>query len=129
MVVSFSRNVDVTGWLRYPGNLAHHVSGHAQGVDGRRNHDEFRGPITTIGVRVQTSCGRELNVWFPDAGGRAPSAERVDPLELRAERPRGFCLRCAYWAALDALVLSDRSLGRFADAIESGALPSIDVAA
>lgn len=81
-------------------------------------------PVDGAGVRWQTTCSRELRIFFAEAA-RQRSAEWADPLELRAERPRAFCLRCLYFAALDALVVTERGLGSFAEAINAGRLPGL----
>lgn len=113
----------MTGWLRYPGQLAHLVRGNPQGVDGRVDRELARRVVTRVGSRWRTACGRAINIWYD--GRRSPSAEWSDPLELRAERPRAFCLRCLYWAAVDALVLTERGPRAFEQAIAAGAQPSL----
>lgn len=114
----------MTGWMRYPGNLAHHVA-RAKGVEGRKNGDQYRGVVTMIGRVWTTNCNRELYQWFESAGSRNPAADWVLPEDLRAERPRGFCLRCMFSVAIDAMVVDHRSLTRFAEAIESGGIPGL----
>lgn len=110
----------MSGWMRYPGQLAHFAGDISRPlervVDGEREG---------IGVGWHTSCNRELLIFHVDA---RPSAAWVDALELRqalAEGTRLFCLRCAYWAAQDALVLDHRSLSRFVEDIASGAVPGL----
>jgi hypothetical protein len=113
----------MTGWMRYPGRLAHLVTKMPTSLEGYADRELAKRVRTVIGSRWQTSCNRELLVFFDEV--QSPSAEWVDPVDLRAERPRAFCLRCLYWAAHSALVLDHRSLRRFIDDVESGALPGL----
>lgn len=97
-------------WRRYPGRLAH-LEGDAS-------------PIVEFGVRVGTTwrsrCGRELRLWWD---GRPWMTEVVDYDELRAESPRGWCLRCAYWAARDALCVVGWDYDLFTREVFAGRWP------
>lgn len=113
----------MTGWLRYPGGLAHLSARLTRSLE--RVED---GEKVGIGVAWQTGCSRELLIFFDDVATTSPSASWVDPLELRGEAAGGtrpFCLRCLYWAAQEALVLDHRSLARFVEDIGSGAIPGL----
>ena len=98
-------------WRRYPGRLAHLESDHSQ-------------PLMEQGVRVGTvwtaRCGRLLRLWWDD---RPWQAEGVDSDELREEHPRGWCLRCAYWAARDALCVVGWGYDLFVREVYAGRWP------
>lgn len=98
----------MSGWMRYSDRLAHLVHDDAKPItEQRRDEDRPR----RVGTRWRTHCGRELLLWFED--GRNPSAWWLPPEELVAENPRGWCLRCAYWAARDALIVPGWSFDDF----------------
>lgn len=96
-------------WMRYPGRLAH------------LTRDGSAKPIaeasTNVGTIWRTYCGRELRVFWNE---RPWQAEWVNPVDLRAENPRGWCLRCAFWAALDALILPTWSFSDFVARVQTG---------
>lgn len=118
----------MSGWMRYPDRLAHLVhDGPGEPIDHPTEKVEWMGEAPKplrIGTLWRTRCSRELRAFY-DTDKRPWSAEWVDPVELRAEVPRSWCLRCAYWAALDALVIEERSYTAFVDAIGRGALPGL----
>jgi hypothetical protein len=103
----------VLSWMRYPGRLAHLTT----------RSDAIVEAGAQVGVVWGTACGRSLRVfWDP---GRTWQADWISPVDLRAETPRGWCLKCAYWAALDALVLEDYGYEAFKDAIAQGRVPTL----
>jgi hypothetical protein len=103
----------MSGWMRYPGRWAHCTGDSEPILNVPRSQ--------RIGTRWRTHCGRTVSVfWDTD---RPWSGEWVDPLELRLENPRGWCLRCAYWTALEALILPIRSYRAFVDLVERAGVP------
>ena len=100
----------MSGWYRYPNRLAHVA----------RNPTPLLSGDQRIGTSLWTLCGKTLNVYW-DA--RSWQATYVDPLELRAEKPRGWCLRCCYWTALFALILPGRGFDAFVAAVYRGDYP------
>jgi hypothetical protein len=100
-------------WMRYPGRLAHlTIDGSARAINL-----PIDGQLTNVGSEWRATCSRTLRLFFDD---RPWSADFVDPFELRAEEPRGWCIRCAYWSALDALILPERSFEAFVARVQTG---------
>jgi hypothetical protein len=97
-------------WRRYPGRLAH--------LEG----DPM--PLMENGARAGTlwraRCGRELRLWWNE---RPWQSDYVDVDELREENPRGWCLRCAYWAARDALCIVGWDFDLFVREVYAGRWP------
>lgn len=105
-------------WRRYPGRLAH-----LEGFDRPIEHPSG----TRIGTRWLAQCGRPLNLWWNEDGAdRGPSADVVAWEDLVAEEPRGWCLRCRYWA-LQAALVELPEFGWFVDAIVRGARVVLEV--
>lgn len=88
----------MNGWRRYPGRLAHRID---EVVDAIRDVPDDSGHRKIIGRKLSTVCGRQMSVFWT----RPWSAEYVDFDDLRESNPRGWCLRCAYWTAREALIL------------------------
>lgn len=101
----------MSGWMRYPGRLAHCTADSEEilNVPGTQR----------VGTRWSAHCGRSLALFWDERFHS--NAQWVDPLELRLEEPRGWCLRCAYWAALESLILPFRSYSAFVDLVYRGA--------
>jgi hypothetical protein len=101
----------MSGWMRYPDRLAHLVATAVPITDGEYPR--------RIGTLWRTRCSRELRMFF----NRPVSAVGVDPIELRAETPRGWCSKCAYLAAFEALILQERDYSAFVQAVQNGLYP------
>lgn len=104
------------GWMRYPGRVAHLIDSAPEPIMGPDVH--YPAVQLRVGSAWRSACNRTLRIFWPE---RPWSASWVDPLELRLEVPRGWCLRCGYHAALTALALPTRSGREFERAIERGA--------
>jgi len=97
-------------WRRYPGRLAHLEGDSYQIVEGG----------IRVGTRWTARCGRELRLFWED---RPWQTDVVDVDELRDEDPRGWCLRCAYWAARDALCVVGWDFDLFVAEVYAGRWP------
>lgn len=97
-----------------PGRLAHQVVRSEPIVESTRR----------VGTIWQAACGRYLRTWYEP---RPWQASWVDPLDLRAEEPRGWCLKCAYWSALDALILTARNFDGFVAMVQADRYPLLSI--
>lgn len=100
-------------WRRYPGRLAHLEVGVAQPLieSGQR-----------VGTRWMAHCGRWLFLFWDE---RPWQANFVDVDDLRDEEPRGWCLRCAYWAARDAMCVEGWDFALFVREVYAGRWPLV----
>lgn len=104
-------------WRRYPGRLAHLITGDSRGITGLDSNG--RGEVR-IGTVWRSACGRELRLFWDE---RPWNAEWVGTFDLRAEVPRGWCLRCGYAAAIDALAIADWNFDVFKREVYAGRWP------
>lgn len=103
----------MNGWWRYPGRIAHRASRVAEPI---LDVPDETGHRKLIGREIETVCFRRLRTYW----SRPWSATSVPDDELREENPRGWCLRCAYWTAREALILPPMTISEFADLVLAG---------